>query len=55
MQDRDTLRQQLELIDRQIEAAEAELDVLRMTRRQLEAEAELRKLFANTVGFVGEG
>jgi cell division protein FtsB len=54
MKDADRLRQQLEQIDLQIEAAEAELDVLRMTRRRLEAEAELQKLFANTSGFLDE-
>ncbi len=52
MQDLTTLRRQLALIDRQIEAAEAELEVLKMTRRQLQTEAELHKLFHNTEGFL---
>jgi prefoldin subunit 5 len=52
MQDLTTLRHQLDLIDRQIEAAEAELEVLQMTRRQLRTEAELRELFHNTEGFL---
>jgi prefoldin subunit 5 len=52
MQDLPPLRRQLDLIDRQIEAAEAELEVLKMTRRQLRTEAELHKLFHNTEGFL---
>lgn len=52
MQDLPTLRRQLNLIERQIEAAEAELEVLKMTRRQLRTEAELHKLFHNTEGFL---
>jgi hypothetical protein len=55
MRDPIPLHHRLELIDRQIEAAEAELEVLKMTRRRLQAEAELQKLFANTQGFMERG
>jgi ABC-type phosphate transport system auxiliary subunit len=55
MRDPIPLHHRLELIDRQIEAAEAELEVLKMTRRRLQAEAKLQKLFANTQGFMERG